>query len=158
MIRSRRTCARLRFDPRPVSLGNLQSRYRAEGDCNMSRRLLVVWFVVAAIATSAQAQDQAPIQAQAKSPSGRSSPRRPPPGIEVPDSVRKDLTEQLAPLGKAIDELVQSKDPKVLNLLPDVQIFHKAVHDALKFDEVYLYDRDNKSPFTLARQTIEQGL
>ena len=54
--------------------------------------------------------------------------------------------------------MAQSKDPKVLNLLPDVQIFHKAVHDALEFDEFYLYDRDNKSPFPLARQTIEQGL
>lgn len=124
----------------------------------MPRRLLVVWIVVAAIASSAQAPGQAPIKSQAKTTPGRPSPRRPPPGIEVPDSVRKDLTEQLAPLGKAIDELAQSKDPKVLNLLPDVQIFHKAVHDALKFDEFYLYDRDNKSPFPLARQTIEQGL
>ena len=62
------------------------------------------------------------------------------------------------PLEQAIDELAQSKDPKVLNLLPDVQIFYKAVHDGLEYNEIYVYDRDNKSPIPLARQIIEQGL
>src|SRR5262249_54949952 len=101
---------------------------------------------------------QAPTPAQPKDSPARRMARKPPPGIEVPDDVRKELTERLVPLEKAIEELARSKDPKVLNLLPDVQIFHKAVHDGLAYDEFYLYDRDNKSPFPLARQMIEQGL
>src|SRR5205807_7033415 len=42
-------------------------------------------------------------------------------------------------LGKTIEELrgnLKGK-PALLALLPDVQIFHKAVHDALKYDEIY---------------------
>src|SRR5262245_18315300 len=115
----------------------------------MPRCLLFVLFSLAALTTPADVQTQPP---------ARRSSRRPPPGIEVPDAVRKELTEQLVPLEKAIEGLVQSKDPKVQCLLPDVQIFHKAVHDGLKYDEMYSYDRDNKSPLPLAKQMIQQGL
>src|SRR5262245_1031937 len=101
----------------------------------MLRCLLVVSFVVVATATSAQAQ--APASAQAKGPPERRLGRKPPPGIEVPENIRKELTEQLVPLRRELDELARSKDPKVLNLLPDVEIFHKAVHDALKYDEFF---------------------
>src|SRR5262249_8353735 len=62
------------------------------------------------------------------------------------------------PLEKAIAELKQSKNPKVLGLIPDVEIFYKAVHDGLAYNEMYIYDSDKKSPFPLARQTIQQGL
>lgn len=120
----------------------------------MPRRLVAVLFVVAALA--ATVHGQAPIQSA--NPPARRTARRPPPGIEVPDAIRKELTDQLAPLGQAIDELSTSRDPKVRDLLPDVQIYHKAVRDALQYDEMYLYDSDKKSPFPLARQMVEQGL
>src|SRR5262245_41050752 len=71
---------------------------------------------------AAQVQGQTAAAAPAQSAPGRRSTRRPPPGIEVPDSIRKELTEKLASLGQAIDELARSKDPKVASLLPDVQI------------------------------------
>ena len=62
------------------------------------------------------------------------------------------------PLEQAIDDLARSNDPKVQNLLPDVQIYYKAVHDGLLYNEMYIYDSDRKSPIPLARQMIEQGL
>jgi Prolyl oligopeptidase family len=122
----------------------------------MPRRLLVFSLVVAALATSAEAQGQGTKQEQ--NPPDPRFARRPPPGIEIPDNVRKELTDQLVPLEQAITELAKSKDPKVINLLPDVQIFHKAVHDGLKYQEMYVYDSDKKSPFPLAKQMIQQGL
>jgi hypothetical protein len=66
--------------------------------------------------------------------------RIPPPGIKIADEVRADLQQRCDALGKTIDELrntLKSK-PALLALLPDVQIFHKAVHDALKYDEFHV--------------------
>lgn len=58
-------------------------------------------------------------------------------GIEVPPGDRKALEDGLAALGRAIEQLRAKQDPKVLALLPDVQVFHKAVHDALKYQEFF---------------------
>ncbi len=100
----------------------------------------------------------APEQKQPNPQRRLSAAGKPPLGIEVPDEVRKELTEQLVPLRQAIDDLAQSKDPTVRDLLPDVEIYYKAVHDALEYDELYIYDSDKKSPFPLARQMINTGL
>jgi pimeloyl-ACP methyl ester carboxylesterase len=61
----------------------------------------------------------------------------PPPGIEVPASDREQLTAGLAELQTRIDQLAKSKDAKVIELLPDVVIYHRAVHDALTFGEFF---------------------
>src|SRR4051794_28246565 len=105
-----------------VPTANPRSSHPALGARNMPRRLTVSSFVVLAIAVAVQVQGQPPppasdptvppaahVQGQApaatpaKSAPGRRSTRRPPPGIEVSDSVRKELTEKLAPLAQAID-------------------------------------------------------
>jgi hypothetical protein len=61
----------------------------------------------------------------------------PPPGIEVPASDREQLSAGLAQLQSRIDQLAKSKDAKVLELLPDIVIYHRAVHDALTFGEFF---------------------
>jgi pimeloyl-ACP methyl ester carboxylesterase len=81
--------------------------------------------------------------------------RIPPEGIKVPAEVRAELQKRCDELGKTIDNLrdaLKSKPPFLLALLPDVQIFHKAVHDALKYDEFY-----SPAEFDIARNLLEQG-
>ena len=58
-------------------------------------------------------------------------------GIEVPAGRRETLEAGLKRLGQSIDQLKRSKSPKTLELLPDVQVYHKAVHDALKYQEFF---------------------
>ncbi|MEO5916441.1 MAG: hypothetical protein ABIS50_19550 [Luteolibacter sp.] len=56
-------------------------------------------------------------------------PKIPPAGISVPDADRAELAAGAADLQKEITALTRklSNDPKLLALLPDVEIFHKAV-------------------------------
>lgn len=63
----------------------------------------------------------------------------PPLGIAVPAEVRKALEADVASLGKEIEILRESlkKKPALIDLLPDVQIFHRAVDVALKYNEFY---------------------
>ena len=44
------------------------------------------------------------------------------------------------------------KDPKAISLLPDVQIFHKAVHDALKYQEFF-----DAKDIPKAKHQLEEG-
>lgn len=61
----------------------------------------------------------------------------PPLGIEVPEEEREDLEDGLKKLKGAIDDLAQKKDARTQELLPDVIIYHKAVHDALTYREFF---------------------
>jgi hypothetical protein len=63
----------------------------------------------------------------------------PPPGVAVPDADKARLTEGLTKLRAAIDAAAkaQSKNPKLGDLLPDVEIYHKAVDWALRYGEVH---------------------
>ncbi len=65
--------------------------------------------------------------------------RIPPPGIKIADSDRTGLTEAAARLGRDIESLRDElkNKPALLELFPDVQIFHKAVDWALRYDELY---------------------
>ena len=65
--------------------------------------------------------------------------RVPPPGVPVSDADRKDLEQGLAALQKEIDGLRGSlkNKPLLLDLLPDVEIFHKAVRYALDYEEFF---------------------
>jgi len=65
----------------------------------------------------------------------------PKPGAEVPDADREKLTAGLAELHGKLQTLKQSKDSKVRALVPDVEIFHRAVRCALKYDE-FMSPRD----------------
>jgi dienelactone hydrolase len=75
------------------------------------------------------------VQAQDLSPTYKQIP---PPGIELPAADRAELTAGVTELSQAIDALrTELKDkPKLLALLPDVQIFYNAVHYALKYNEI----------------------
>ncbi|HEX4592614.1 MAG TPA: hypothetical protein VH120_22005, partial [Gemmataceae bacterium] len=53
----------------------------------------------------------------------------PPKGIAVPDDLRTELRAGCDELAKAIDGLRMSlaRKPELLALLPDIEVFHKAV-------------------------------
>jgi Prolyl oligopeptidase family len=81
--------------------------------------------------------------------------RVPPPGIMVPDADRAELQAGVTELGKEIDatrEALQGK-PALLELLPDVQIFHNAVRYALTYNEFY---RPNE--IDTAKAFLQQGM
>jgi acetyl esterase/lipase len=79
--------------------------------------------------------------------------RVPAPGIEVSEADRQELTKQLEALKAAIDELVKRPDARTRELLSDVQIYYRAVHDALTYREFF-----NEQELKSARQLLEQGL
>lgn len=63
----------------------------------------------------------------------------PPPGVAVPDPDRARLAEGLKKLRTSIDEAAkaQAKNPLLADLLPDLEIYHKAVDWALRYNEVH---------------------
>ncbi len=66
--------------------------------------------------------------------------RQPPPGVAIPDDVRKSLTGETAKLRAAIESVraeLEAKKAPALLFLPDVQIFHKAADWALRYDEFF---------------------
>lgn len=65
--------------------------------------------------------------------------RMPPAGIAIPDEARATLTSETARLAAAIEAVRGQLAGKenLLRLLPDVQIFHKAVDWALRYDEFF---------------------
>lgn len=81
--------------------------------------------------------------------------RIPPPGIAVPDADRAELSAGIAQLGREIDSLKASLKgkPALLDLLPDVQIYHNAVRYALNYNEFY-----NPREIATAKAFIKQGL
>ena len=80
--------------------------------------------------------------------------RVPPIGVPVPDKDKLELQNGLDALGKEIDALKLSlaKKPDLLSLVPDVQIYHKAVSYALKYDE---FQKTNE--FAAAKLLLQQG-
>ncbi|MBM3847757.1 MAG: hypothetical protein FJ405_15910 [Verrucomicrobia bacterium] len=82
--------------------------------------------------------------------------RQPPPGKPLADSDRQELERGAKELGEEIQSLQidLSKQPLLLRLLPDVQVFHKAVDWALRYDEFF-----NPTNETItARECIQTGL
>lgn len=80
--------------------------------------------------------------------------RVPPPGVNIPDADRADLQAGVDALGKEIVLLrsLLGRTP-FGEFLPDVQVFHKAVHDALKYDEIY-----DKREIAIARRLVKLGM
>lgn len=64
----------------------------------------------------------------------------PPPGIELSANERQSLKDDAFLLNESIKELEQSKDARVLALLPDVQIFAKAANWAVEYNEIFHKD------------------
>jgi dienelactone hydrolase len=63
----------------------------------------------------------------------------PPPGIKISEAERVELTKECAAFEQEIKAARQelSGQPRLLELFPDVLIFHKAVDWALRYDEFY---------------------
>ncbi len=83
-----------------------------------------------------------PFPARADGPADNQSDKVrpiPPPGILVPEADRRHLTAGAAWLGAEIDLLRRelAAKPALLARLPDVQIFHKAVDWALRYEEFH---------------------
>ena len=80
----------------------------------------------------------------------------PPLGIEVPEDVRKQLGSGLEALRSDLDTtralFTAAKQTAQLALLPDVEIYHRAVHDALAYGEFY-----KPAEFKTAVALLEQG-
>lgn len=81
--------------------------------------------------------------------------RIPPPGVPVPDNIRAELTAGAAALAKEIKALRTEleKKPKEAALLPDVEIFHKTVDWALRYDEFF-----DRKQFDAARKQLAIGM
>ena len=81
--------------------------------------------------------------------------RVPPPGLKIADSDRTELNAGTAQLAGEIESLraALQKKPALLDLLPDVLIYLKAVDWALRYDEFY-----KTNEIAVARQLLKQGL
>lgn len=74
-------------------------------------------------------------------------------GVEVPAEVRMKLETRLAELATLIADLRKKTDQTTQSLLPDVLIFHKAVADALKYNEFF-----DVKEFPVAEKLLAQGI
>ncbi|MBV8881738.1 MAG: hypothetical protein JO332_17405, partial [Planctomycetaceae bacterium] len=78
----------------------------------------------------------------------------PPPGVKVPDADKAELGAGLEALGKEIDAIrTELKDKPALALLPDVEIYHKAVRYALQYDEIF-----NVKEIAAAKNQLQLGM
>ncbi|WP_010586761.1 prolyl oligopeptidase family serine peptidase [Schlesneria paludicola] len=74
-------------------------------------------------------------------------------GIDVPEADRAELTAGLQDLQKKIDHLRQLKSDKVNSLLPDVLIYHRAVDQALRYQELF-----DAKEIPIAKKLLQQGI
>lgn len=79
----------------------------------------------------------------------------PPKGIPITDADQKELTAGLAELRAAIDEIPTTlgKNHPLLDLLPDVEVYHKAVRYAVEYDEFF-----NPKEIAAAKAQLKAGL
>jgi hypothetical protein len=84
--------------------------------------------------------------------------RVPPPGIDVPAGERQELQAGVEELGKEIDGLraALKGKPQLLELLPDVQVYLKAVDWALRYNEFYK-PAEFKTAHTLLKEGMERA-
>jgi len=79
----------------------------------------------------------------------------PPAGVPVPDADRQELSSGIQELGKEIEALrtTLKTKPALLELLPDVQIYHNAVRYALTYNEFH-----NAKEIPVAKNLLKQGM
>src|SRR5262249_6601958 len=91
----------------------------------------------------------------------------PPPGVAVPAEDRAELQAGVDALGKEIDELraALKGKPALLDLLPDVQVYHNAVRYALTYNEFFgtketptTKELTAKKEVAIARALLKQGM
>ncbi|HEY2783647.1 MAG TPA: prolyl oligopeptidase family serine peptidase [Fimbriiglobus sp.] len=81
-------------------------------------------------------------------------PPIPKPGVLVPEADREELLAGLVELKREIDSL--AKDPKNADLLPDVEIYHKAVRYALELNEMYV--ERGRNDIAVSKALLKKGL
>lgn len=64
----------------------------------------------------------------------------PPPGLEISAADRETLESGLRELGERIGRLQAAKDVARKSLLPDVEIFHRAVREAIELNQFFTPD------------------
>jgi hypothetical protein len=75
-------------------------------------------------------------------------------GVAVPDADKSELSAGVEALGKEIDALrAELKGKPALDLLPDVQIYHKAVKWALDYNEIF-----NVKEIPVAKKHLKTGM
>ena len=109
---------------------------------------------VSAFAQTNPAAADPDANAPASSPAqNRAQKQFPPKGVEIPEKDRAELTAGAAELGKEIAALKSAKlKPELNALIPDVEVFHKAVDWALRYDEFY-----NVKEVATARTLLAEG-
>ena len=73
-------------------------------------------------------------------------------GVEVPEKQRAQLEEGLAKLKSSLDQLKKTKDARIRSLIPDVEIYHRAVRCALEYQE-FFHERE----IGVGSKLLEQG-
>ena len=74
----------------------------------------------------------------------------PPVGLELSDADRNELESGLAELDAAIAELRTKKDPQTVELLPDVEIFARAIRHGIQYRELFKPNDVNGAKSVLA--------
>lgn len=86
--------------------------------------------------------------------------RVPPSGIKLPDAERTKLEQGVASLADELKSLrvELATKPELLRVLPDVEVFHKAVDWALRYDEFFTTNnvKSGHELLRVANQRIEQ--
>jgi len=77
----------------------------------------------------------------------------PPPGIEVPADIRESLQGRLAELKALIDDIKSGKPKPNRDLLADVEVYHRAVDQALRFNELF-----SKGDLKKCDQLLDEGI
>ena len=77
----------------------------------------------------------------------------PPVGIEIPAADQASLQAGLEKLNYAIEQLRKRNDPKIQALLPDVEIFARAIRDGVKHRELF-----SPQDVTNAGQVLAEGI
>ena len=77
-------------------------------------------------------------------------------GVEVPELQKQQLQQGLAKLQAALDKLKKSKDSRIQSLIPDVEIYHRAVRCALEYQE-FFHEREIGKGLELLKQGQERA-
>jgi len=77
-------------------------------------------------------------------------------GVEVPAAQQQQLKQGLEKLQASLDQLKKSKDARIKALIPDVEIYHRAVRCALEYQE-FFHEREIGTGLNLLKQGQERA-